>query len=145
VERNVETMKIRGVGIDIVEIARLDRALARWGKRFTGRVFTSGELEYASAKHRPAQHLSARFAGKEAVSKALGTGFSEGCRMVEIEIVADHRGRPSVRLHGSTRRLASRLGVEEIHLSLSHSGDTAVAQAVAIGTAQDEEDKDAIS
>lgn len=143
--RNRFAGEVTGVGIDIVEVPRMDRALGRWGERFAARVFTKGELDYSRQFMRPAQHLSARFAGKEAVVKALGTGFSRGCRMNEIEILPDKQGRPLVRLHGTARRLAADRGVSKIHLSLSHSGKTAVAQAVAVGRVVDEEDGHAVS
>jgi len=93
-----------------------------------------GELERAGRSRRPGMHLSARFAGKEAVAKALGIGFAGGCRMWEIEIVTDSAGRPLVRLHGTARRLAEERGIGEVFVSLSHSDATAVAQAVAVGT-----------
>lgn len=131
---------VLGVGIDIVEIGRMARVLERWGDRFSNRVFTEGERAYAGRLARPAQHLSARFAGKEAVAKALGTGFNNDCRMSEIEIVTNSLGRPEVRLHGGTRRLADRKGVGEILVSLSHSRSTAVAQAVAVGAVRKEEE-----
>ena len=131
---------VLGFGVDIVEIDRVARALERWGDRFSNRVFTEGERAYAGRLARPAQHLSARFAGKEAVAKALGTGFSSDCRMSEIEIVTDSLGRPEVRLHGGTRRLADRKGIGEILVSLSHSRSTAVAQAVAVGAVWEEEE-----
>ena len=133
-------MSVKGVGIDIVDIARLEHAVERWGARFTGRVFTGGELEYSLARRRPGQHLSARFAGKEAVIKALGQGFREGCRMNDIEILSGPGGRPLVRLHGATRRLAEERKVKDIFLSLSHSGETAVAQVVAVGGREDRHD-----
>jgi holo-[acyl-carrier protein] synthase len=135
---NMSSPGVKGIGIDMVDIARVDRAVNRWGERFTGRVFTEEELTYSRRHSRPAQHLSARFAGKEAVVKALG-GLGGGGRMSEIEIVSGPMGRPLVRLHGSVRRLAAERGVSEIFLSLSHTGQTAVAQAVAVGGAEYEE------
>jgi holo-[acyl-carrier protein] synthase len=136
--------EVKGIGVDIVEIGRLDRALVRWGERFTEKIFTSAELEYSMRFRRPAQHLSARFAAKEAVVKALGQGFREGCRMCDVEVVTESTGRPGVRLHGAMRRLAERRGVENVFLSLSHSGETAVAQAVAVGSAGKVEENNAI-
>jgi len=136
--------RVKGVGIDIVEIPRMNRALARWGERFTRKVFTSTELEYSRGFRRPGQHLSARFAAKEAVIKALGQGFREGCRMCDIEVVTGRTGQPLVRLHGATRHLAVEIGVENIFLSLSHSGETAVAQAVAVGIAGEVEEEHAV-
>lgn len=132
-------MTIRGIGVDIVDVVRLKRAVDRWGERFTGRVFRSDEVLYAKGRARPAEHLSARFAGKEAVIKALG-GLQDGGRMREIEIVPGPSGRPLVRLHGAVRTLAAARGVGEIFLSLSHTAGTAVAQAVAVGGAAREED-----
>ena len=134
---------VKGVGVDLVDIARMDRAVSRWGERFTVRVFTREELSYSHGRSRPEQHLSARFAGKEAVVKALG-GLGEGCRMNEIEIVSGPMGRPLVRLHGSVRRLAAERGVSEIFLSVSHTAQMAVAQAVAVGRAEYKEVQDAV-
>jgi len=136
--------EVMGVGVDIVEIGRLDRALARWGERFARKVFPPAELKYSKRFRRPAQYLSARFAAKEAVIKALGQGFREGCRMCGIEVAAKSTGQPVVRLYGATRRLADRHGVESIFLSLSHSGETAVAQAVAVGSSGKVEENYAI-
>ena len=132
-------MTVKGIGVDIVDVARLDRAVDRWGERFTGRVFRSSELLYAGGRARPAEHLSARFAGKEAVIKALG-GLQGGGRMREIEIVPGPAGRPQVRLHGAVRTLAADRGVSAIFLNLSHTAGTAVAQAVAVGGAAYEEE-----
>ena len=136
-------VEVRGVGVDLVEIARVDRAVARWGERFTGRVFTAEEIRYSSKRARPAQHLSARFAGKEAVIKALG-GLRGGCRMSEIEIVSGPMGRPLVRLHGAVGLMAADRGVTEIFLSLSHTAETAAAQAVAVGSSGEKEGRDAV-
>lgn len=136
--------RVMGVGVDIVEVGRMDRALARWGERFTKKVFTSTELSYSRRFRRPARHLSARFAAKEAVIKALGKGFREGCRMSDVEVVTEGTGKPGVRLYGATRRLAADAGVRIIFLSLSHSGETAIAQAVAVGNAGKVEGKHAV-
>jgi len=136
--------RVTGIGVDIVDIPRMDRALKRWGDRFVARVFTVAEVDYSRRSRRPAQHFSARFAAKEAVIKALGQGFRGGCQMSEIEVVAGELGRPLVRLHGATRRLAVSRGVENIFLSLSHSEKAAVAQAVAVGRAGEVEEEHAI-
>lgn len=114
-----------GVGIDLVEVSRIERALDR-RPRLAERLFTEGELGYAAAKRRPARHLAARFAAKEAVVKALALG--PGTAIRDIEVVA---GRPpSVRLHGQVAALARERGVS-VRVSLSHERDLATAIAVA--------------
>jgi holo-[acyl-carrier protein] synthase len=110
-----------GVGIDLLEIDRLERALERH-PRLAARVFTAGEREYAAARARPARHLAARFAAKEAVVKALGLTGGFGLR--EIEVVAGEP--PTVRLSG---RAADAAGDEQIKVSLTHSRDFAAAVA----------------
>lgn len=112
-----------GVGIDLLEIDRLERALARY-PRLAERVFTAGEREYAAARRRPARHLAARFAAKEAVVKALGMQGGFGFR--EIEVVAGEP--PVVRLSGHAAEVAAGRCVE---VSLTHSRDMAAAVAVA--------------
>ncbi|HEX5609512.1 MAG TPA: holo-ACP synthase [Solirubrobacterales bacterium] len=111
-----------GVGIDLLEIERMERALERH-PRLADRVFTEGELAYARAKGRPGRHLAARFAAKEAVVKALG--MSEGVSLREIEIVAGEP--PTVRLSG---RAAEAAAGREIAISLTHSRDNAAAVAM---------------
>ncbi len=114
------------IGIDLLEIDRLERALAR-RPRLAARLFTDAERAYAEARARPGQHLAARFCAKEAVSKALGLpwlGFNE------IEIVSEVDGRPHVRLSGSAQERAASLGVE-VHISLTHSRQQAGAVAIA--------------
>jgi holo-[acyl-carrier protein] synthase len=119
-------------GVDIIEIARVERALARHRERFLERVFTPAEIRYA--RRRPAE-LAARFAAKEAVAKALGVGMRmiarDGIRWQEAEIVGDHRGKPLVRLHGRAAERAAELGLTEWSVSLSHTDEHAVAFVVA--------------
>ena len=114
-------------GVDIVEIERVAGVLARYGDRFLRRVFTPGEIAYCRGR---APNLAARFAAKEAVMKALGTGF-RGVGWRDVEVVRAPSGAPSPRLHGRARRRAARLGVAEIAISLSHSRDYALAFAAA--------------
>lgn len=119
-------------GVDLVRISRVERALDRHGERFLERVFTPSEILYS--RRRPAE-LAARFAAKEAVAKALGVGMRmmarEGIRWHEAEIVGDHRGKPTVRLHGWAAERAAELGLTEWAVSLSHTDDHAVAFVVA--------------
>lgn len=114
-----------GVGIDLLEVRRLERALARH-PRLAARVFTDAELTYAGDRARPGRHLAARFAAKEAVVKALGLTGGFGLR--EIEIGAGEP--PSVHLHGGAAEAARRAGVE-LRVSLTHSRELATAVAVA--------------
>jgi holo-[acyl-carrier protein] synthase len=114
------------VGVDIVAIARLERVIARWGERFLRRVYTDSELELCRNR---SSSLAARFAGKEAVIKALG-GLSQGFRWQEIEILSDSRGKPLVNLYGSMRDRADGLGVGGLDISLSDCDEYAVAFVV---------------
>ena len=122
-------MSLIGTGIDIVEVERIERMLARQKQKFLDRVFTKDEAEYCMKKAQPAVHLAARFAAKEAVAKALGTGFSKGVRMRDIEVVAGDKGPPCVRLHGAAARKYDSLGATSILLSLSHTSQHALAHA----------------
>ncbi len=119
-------------GVDLVEIARVERALSRHGDRFLERVFTPAEVLYCRA--RPAE-LAARFAAKEAVAKALGVGMRmmarDGISWREAEIVGDLRGKPLVRLHGRAAERAEELGLTEWAVSLSHTHEHAIAFVVA--------------
>ena len=119
----------RGVlttGVDIVEIDRVERAVARGGDRFLNRIYT--EAEIALYRERPSE-LAARFAGKEAVMKALGTG-TRGVGWREIEIIPNRRGKPVVVLRGRAQARARALGLEDLAISLSHSKNFAVASVV---------------
>jgi holo-[acyl-carrier protein] synthase len=117
------------VGIDLIEIARVARALERH-PRFVERVFTPTERDYCLSRANPAQHFAARFAGKEAVGKALGFGVARAFAWKEIEIVG--RPKPAVRLSGRVAAVAERHGVRAIDLSMTHSRE--LAQAVAVAT-----------
>lgn len=116
------------VGIDLVPIPRLEQAVVRWGSRFLERVFTAQELLDCGNR---SQSLAARFAAKEAAAKALGTGLMAGIGWCEIEIVSARAGQPQLRLHGAAQRQAFHLGLEEWAVSLSHSGDQALAVVIA--------------
>ncbi|MBI3287726.1 MAG: holo-ACP synthase [Chloroflexi bacterium] len=118
------------VGVDIVEIRRIQEVVNRWGGRFLGRVYTAAELAYC--RGRPPE-LAARFAAKEAVLKALGTGL-QGPAWCEIEILPDPQGRPQVYLHGRAREIAQTGGLTRLALSLSHSWDNAIALVVALNS-----------
>lgn len=125
-------MQIRGVGVDIVEVARVEQALARWGESFVSRLFTAAEAERARRPRVRSQRLAARFAAKEAVMKALGLGWRT-MAWREIEILNDALGKPTVTLTGGARRAADRQGITGLHVSLAHTHELACAQAVALG------------
>jgi len=117
---------MHGVGLDLLDIARLERALER-RPRLAARLFSDGELAYAAAHARPGQHLAARFCAKEAVTKALGLDV---LRPLEIEVVRDDAGRPSVALAGTAAARAEELGTTVL-VTLTHTAVTAGAVAVA--------------
>lgn len=120
-----------GLGVDIVEIERMETILARTPS-FASRVFSAEERAYCEAHHRPAVHFATHFAAKEAVLKALGTGFSSGIGFTDVEVVHDDNGKPLAVLHGRAQEIADSLGIIEIPLSLSRTRNTAVANAIAI-------------
>jgi holo-[acyl-carrier protein] synthase len=126
---------IKGLGVDIVEIDRMRDALRR-RPRLKERLFSAEERAYCDKRNRPEVHYALRFAAKEAVLKALGTGFS-GMSFQDVEVMRDPQGRPSPRLSGRAAEVAAELGVVEMHLSLSYTHTTAVASAVAITAAGD--------
>lgn len=125
-----EGQTITGLGVDIVEIDRMREALAR-RPRLKERLFSDEERAYCDKRNKPEIHYAMRFAAKEAVLKALGTGFS-GMRFRDVEVIRDERGKPVPRLSGRAAEVAAEAGVVEMHLSLSFTHATAVASAVAI-------------
>jgi len=114
------------VGIDIVEIPRIQRVLERWGERFLQRIYTPQEITFC---HGRSPQLASRFAAKEAVMKALGTGI-RGVGWREVEVVRARGRAPSVQLHGRAQRRAQALGIAELALSLTHSDHYALASVV---------------
>jgi len=125
-------MAVIGVGVDIVEVERIERAITRWGEAFIRRIYTAREVERSAAPIVVGPRMAARFAAKEAVMKALGVGWRD-LSWREIEIANDAQGRPVVHLHGAARRIADQRGVTEVLLGISHTHLHAVANAVAIG------------
>ena len=119
-------MSVLAVGVDLLEVERMERALERWGSRLLDRVFTETEQRESERGVR-AQALAARYAAKEAVSKCLRTGFTEGVYRKDIEVVSDERGAPGIVLHGGAARKAAGARFE---LSLTHTDGMAAAVAV---------------
>jgi holo-[acyl-carrier protein] synthase len=122
---------ILGLGTDLVAISRLESILARHRDRFLERVFTPTERAECLDRARPASHLAARLAAKEAAMKALGTGWGQGVHWKNIEVHSTGRHPPRLTLHGAARQQADRQGVRQTLLSLSHDGDYAIAVVIA--------------
>ena len=121
---------IVGSGIDLVEIQRIQHSVDRFGARFLNKVYTLAEQAYCLRKRNAAESLAARFAAKEAGAKALGTGMSHGVTWVEIEVVRQPSGRPTLRFHGRAQAMARRLKVHRAALSITHTKDLAMASVV---------------
>lgn len=125
---------VLGTGIDLVENERMQDMMHRWGAKFLDRIFLAAEQAYCNAKAFPCRHYAGRFAVKEAVSKAFGTGFGPSIGWLDIEVVRDEvSGAPSVRLDDKALKLANARGVKSVLVSLSHTKNYAVAQALLIG------------
>ena len=131
-QRNVRLVHkmIVGSGIDLVEIARIQQSRERYGQRFLNRVYTAAEQAYCLRKRNAAESLAARFAAKEAGAKALGTGISHGVNWLEIEVIREPGGRPSIRFHGRAAEIAEQMGVAHVALSLTHTSGLAMASVV---------------
>jgi holo-[acyl-carrier protein] synthase len=119
-----------GIGIDVVENHRIAEAIQRHGERFLERIFQPGETEYCRSMRNPYPHYAARFAAKEAISKAFGTGFAGQVSWRNIEIRRKASGEPFVVLHDGAAALAEQLGIHTVLVSLSHSEGYAVANAL---------------
>jgi holo-[acyl-carrier protein] synthase len=123
-------MSVLGIGVDLVECARIQHSLDRFGDRFLHRVFTEGEIAYSKSMKFPARHLAARFAAKEALSKAFGTGIGSSMGWKDIDVRKKPSGEPFVILEGGAKHLASDRGVEKVLITLSHTDNHAMAMIV---------------
>lgn len=121
---------IAGIGVDLVEIERVKKAISRY-PRFLPRLFTADEQCYCLSKARPYLHFAVRFAAKEAVLKAMGTGF-RGVKWTDLEVKRDSLGKPYLSLSGEAQLLAKEIGISEILISLSFSHENAIATAIAV-------------
>lgn len=124
---------IRGIGVDIVKVDRIEKAVERWGYRFLKRIFTAAEIERCQKRARPAQCLALRFAAKEAFAKALGLGMRKGLRWRDIEVVHDNFGKPDLLLHNQAQRLLEAVEASRTWLSLSDERESALAVVVLEG------------
>jgi holo-[acyl-carrier protein] synthase len=118
---------IIGLGVDIMQIDRIETAIERRGRFFLERVFTPSEIAYCESHRRRGERFAGRFAAKEAAMKALGTGWTRGVRWIDIEVVREPSGKPTLRLAGAACEIASGLGVKHIALTITHDGNTALA------------------
>jgi holo-[acyl-carrier protein] synthase len=121
---------IIGIGVDVVQVRRLAESLERFGERMERRLFTEAELAYCRSFQDPLPHLAARFAAKEAASKALGTGMSQGVGWKDFEVVQPGGRQPKLEFHDRGREVFAALGGSAAHLSLTHDGGLAVATVV---------------
>lgn len=121
---------IVGTGIDLVETARIAENIERYGDRFVRRLYTPGEIAYCEKFKNRAERFAARFAVKEAAFKALGTGWREGVRWLDVEVINQASGKPELLLHGRAGELARSLGVTVKTVSISHADHYAVAQVL---------------
>jgi holo-[acyl-carrier protein] synthase len=126
-------MAIVGTGIDIVECLRIAQMIERHGELFITRVYTDAEIEYCTARKAATQHYAGRWAAKEAVLKALGTGWRRGISWRDIEIRNDRKGAPTVNLRAGARDVMEKAGIRQLHVSISHCRSFAVAHVVAEG------------
>jgi len=125
---------IRGLGIDLVAVSRIEEAARRHGERFLKRIMTEGEVAYCARHPEPAKHWAARFAAKEAGMKALGTGWAGGVTFKSIEVVNLGSGQPTLVLHGGSAERATAMGVTHAHVSITHDGGFAMACVVLDGS-----------
>lgn len=123
-------MSVLGIGVDLVEVERIQHSLSRFGERFMKRVFTDGEIAYCQSMKFPARHFAARFAAKEAVSKAFGTGIGKAMSWRDIDVHKKETGEPYLVLHGGAHALAQTRTIKSSWISLSHTDHHAVAMIV---------------
>jgi len=125
---------ISGIGIDIVEISRIKKAVLRWKDSFLKRIFTENEINYSRTKKFSYQHLAARFAAKEAVLKAIGDSSIQRIDPREVEVLNDEFGKPTIRLSGEAKKIKEKKKISGIIISMSHTHKLAVANAILISS-----------
>jgi len=124
---------ILGTGVDLAEVRRIREAIERYGERFIHRIYTAGERAYVERKANKFERYAGRFAAKEAGMKAIGTGWKRGVRWQDFEVANLPSGRPTLRLHGVAAKVAERLGVQSIHLSITHTAELGMAHVILEG------------
>jgi holo-[acyl-carrier protein] synthase len=126
-------MSVIGIGTDIVECLRIAKMIERHAELFLTRVYTQHEIDYCAARKASTQHYAGRFAAKEAVLKALGTGWTRGMHWRDIEVRNEMGGKPKIALSGAARELSEKMGITEMLISISHCRTHATAYALAAG------------
>ncbi len=126
-------MNLIGIGIDVVEVSRIKSSLDEFGEKFQTRIFTESERVYCQKQKRPELHFAARFAAKEAIAKAFGTGIGKEIAWLDMEIIRKASGEPDVKLSGSAQQLADSRGVAQVMVSLTHAKHYAAANAIIMG------------
>src|SRR6267378_2911381 len=121
---------IVGLGVDLTEVDRIEAAIERRGRPFLERLFTPAEIAYCEAHRDRAERFAGRFAAKEAAMKALGTGWARGVRWVDIEVVREPGGKPTLKLYGAACAIADGLGVKNMALTITHTGNMALALVI---------------
>jgi len=121
---------IIGMGIDVAEVRRIREVIESQKERFLRRVYTPDEVAYCEQFKNKFERYAGRFAAKEAAMKALGTGWSHGVRWADVEVVRQRGGRPTIALKGEARKVADKLGVKNIVLSITHTADQAIAHVI---------------
>ena len=130
-------MRIIGTGIDIIECDRIKEMIGQHGASFLKRVYTPTEIRYCQDRRREAEHFAGRWAAKEAILKALGTGWRKGISWRDVEIRNEPGGKPVVALRGGAREVVEQLGITEVLVSISHCRTHATAYAIAVGPGRD--------
>ena len=125
-------MEIVAHGIDLVDCPRIEAMIERHGERFVQRVFTATEQAYAEANKNEVEKLAGRFAAKEAILKLMGTGWRGKIAWTDIEIINNSSGQPEVTLNGEVEKIADKLGIKHISVSITHTANFAIASAVAL-------------
>jgi len=125
-------MEVMAHGIDLVDCPRIEQMLKKHGRRFIDRVFTTAEQAYANSNKDKIEKLAGRFAAKEAVLKLMGTGWRGKIAWTDIEIINNPAGRPEVTLSGEVEKIADKLGIKQISVSITHTANFAIASAVAL-------------
>lgn len=126
-------LQVIGIGVDITEVKRIEAAITRFGDRFLSRIYLPQEMQYCQSYKNPMPHLAARFAAKEAISKAFGTGIGKHLSWLDLEVGRKNSGEPFVILHRQAASLLEAAGAARVLISLSHTRQHAVAMAVLAG------------
>ncbi len=121
---------IVGTGVDLAEVGRIEKSIARFGEKFVRRIFTPGEIAYVERKANKFERYAARFAAKEAGMKAIGTGWRWGVTWQDFEVANLPSGKPTLRLHGVAAKVAEKLGVKNIALSITHTKELGMAHVI---------------